>query len=283
MTVDQFLTQTRVLIVAGKGGVGKSTVSVAIAQLAKQRGVSVAHIKLDGKPLPAGLDASVTQFSLTPGEALREYLATHGLARVGQRLESTGILDLVASTAPGIDDLLVLGKIKQMEQSREHDLIVVDGPAAGQAIGLLRAAATMQSTVSSGPISQQAQEVRNMVNDPTRCQVILVTTPAYTPVIELLETREQLIDEVGVALGPIVVNGVDHAPLGNFNASGIVNADLVDAWQYRQSRRDAQREAIDLLRSRTDQQVILLPRYVSEAGVVSQMANDLSIALEVTQ
>lgn len=283
MTVDQFLTQTRVLIVAGKGGVGKSTVSVAIAQLAKQRGVSVAHIELDGKPLPAGLDASVTQFSLTPGEALREYLATHGLARVGQRLESTGILDLVASTAPGIDDLLVLGKIKQMEQSREHDLIVVDGPAAGQAIGLLRAAATMQSTVSSGPISQQAQEVRNMVNDPTRCQVILVTTPAYTPVIELLETREQLIDEVGVALGPIVVNGVDHAPLGNFNASGIVNADLVDAWQYRQSRRDAQREAIDLLRSRTDQQVILLPRYVSEAGVVSQMANDLSIALEVTQ
>jgi len=283
MTVDQFLTQTRVLIVAGKGGVGKSTVSVAIAQLAKQRAVSVAHIELDGKPLPAGLDASVTQFSLTPGEALREYLATHGLARVGQRLESTGILDLVASTAPGIDDLLVLGKIKQMEQSREHDLIVVDGPAAGQAIGLLRAAATMQSTVSSGPISQQAQEVRNMVNDPTRCQVILVTTPAHTPVIELLETRQQLFDEVGVALGPIIVNGVDHAPLGNFDASGNDNADLVAAWQYRQSRRNAQREAIELLRSRTDQQVILLPRYISDVGVVSQMANDLSVALEVTQ
>jgi len=283
MTVDQFLTQTRVLIVAGKGGVGKSTVSVAIAQLAKQRAVSVAHIELDGKPLPAGLDASVTQFSLTPGEALREYLATHGLARVGQRLESTGILDLVASTAPGIDDLLVLGKIKQMEQSREHDLIVVDGPAAGQAIGLLRAAATMQSTVSSGPISQQAQEVRNMVNDPTRCQVILVTTPAHTPVIELLETRQQLIDEVGVALGPIIVNGVDHAPLGNFDASRNDNADLVAAWQYRQSRRNAQREAIELLQSRTDQQVVLLPRYISDVGVVSQMANDLSVALEVTQ
>jgi len=283
MTVDQFLTQTRVLIVAGKGGVGKSTVSVAIAQLATQRAVSVAHIELDGKSLPTGLDASVTQFSLTPGEALREYLATHGLARVGQLLESTGILDLVASTAPGIDDLLVLGKIKQMEQSREHDLIVVDGPAAGQAIGLLRAAATMQSTVSSGPISQQAQEVRNMVGDPARCQVILVTTPAYTPVVELLETRQQLIDEVGVALGPIIVNGVDHAPLGNFDMSGDENADLIAAWKYRQSRRDAQREAIELLRSRTDQQVVLLPRYTSETSVVSHMANDLSVALEVTQ
>lgn len=283
MTVEQFLTQTRVFIVAGKGGVGKSTASVAVAQLAKEHGVSVAHIELDGKTLPPGLDASVTQFSLTPGEALREYLATHGLSRVGQRLESTGILDLVASTAPGIDDLLVLGKIKQMEQSREHDLIVVDGPAAGQAIGLLRAAATMQSTVSSGPISQQAQEVRNMVSDPTRCQVILVTTPAYTPVVELLETRQQLIDDVGVALGPIIVNGVDHAPLGNFDTSGSDSADLAMAWQYRQSRRDAQREAIELLRSRTDQQVVLLPRYTSNTAVVTQMSNDLSNALEVTQ
>jgi len=280
MTVDQFLTQTRVLIVAGKGGVGKSTVSVAMAHLAKEQGVSVAHIELDGKSLPPGLDASVTQFSLTPGDALREYLATHGLARVGQRLESTGILDLVASTAPGIDDLLVLGKIKQMEQSREHDLIVVDGPAAGQAIGLLRAAATMQSTVSSGPISQQAQEVRNMVSDPARCQVILVTTPAYTPVVELLETRQQLIDEVGVALGPIIVNGVDHAPIGTFESGGDEHSDLASAWRYRQSRRDAQRDAIELLRSRTDQQVVLLPRYTSETTVVTHMAIDLARSLE---
>lgn len=280
MTVNQFLTQTRVLIVAGKGGVGKSTVSVAIAHLAQEQGVSVAHIELDGKSLPPGLNASVTQFSLTPGDALREYLATHGLARVGQRLESTGILDLVASTAPGIDDLLVLGKIKQMEQSRDHDLIVVDGPAAGQAIGLLRAAATMQSTVSSGPISQQAQEVCNMVSDPARCQVILVTTPAYTPVVELLETRQQLIDEVGVALGPIIVNGVDHAPIGTFESGSEEHSDLASAWGYRQSRRNAQRDAIELLRSHTDQQVVLLPRYTSETTVVTHMAIDLARSLE---
>jgi anion-transporting ArsA/GET3 family ATPase len=280
MTVDQFLTQTRVLIVAGKGGVGKSTVAVSLAELAHSRGVSVAHIELDGKALPPGLDPAVTQFSLTPGEALREYLATHGLSRVGQRLENTGILDLVASTAPGIDDLLVLGKIKQMEQSQEHDLIVVDGPAAGQAIGLLRAAATMQSTVSSGPISQQAQEVRNMVSDPSRCQVILVTTPAHTPVVELLETRQQLIDDVGVALGPIIVNGVDSSPLGSFDTSTTEHTDLVDAWRYRQSRIHAQHQAIDLLRSQVDEHVLLLPRHVSTASVVSHMTRVMVSAVE---
>lgn len=283
MAVDQFLTQARVLIVAGKGGVGKSTVSVSAAQLAKQRGISVAHIELDGKSLPPGLDPAVTQFSLTPGEALREYLATHGLARVGQRLESTGILDLVASTAPGIDDLLVLGKIKQMEQSQEHDLIVVDGPAAGQAIGLLRAAATMQSTVSSGPISQQAQEVRNMVSDSSRCRVILVTTPAHTPVVELLETRQQLIDEVGVAFGPIIVNGVDQTPIGSFEVFENTQQDLIAAWEYRQARQKAQREAIELLRANTDQQIVLLPRYTSDTNIVTHMADDLLQAFEVVQ
>ena len=283
MAVDQFLTQARVLIVAGKGGVGKSTVSVSAAQLAMQRGISVAHIELDGKSLPLGLDPAVTQFSLTPGEALREYLATHGLARVGQRLESTGILDLVASTAPGIDDLLVLGKIKQMEQSQEHDLIVVDGPAAGQAIGLLRAAATMQSTVSSGPISQQAQEVRNMVSDPSRCRVILVTTPAHTPVVELLETRQQLIDEVGVAFGPIIVNGVDQTPIGSFDVSENTQQDLIAAWEYREARQKAQREAIELLRANTDQQIVLLPRYTSDTNIVTHMADDLLQAFEVVQ
>ncbi len=283
MAVDQFLTQARVLIVAGKGGVGKSTVSVSAAQLAMQRGISVAHIELDGKSLPLGLDPAVTQFSLTPGEALREYLATHGLARVGQRLESTGILDLVASTAPGIDDLLVLGKIKQMEQSQEHDLIVVDGPAAGQAIGLLRAAATMQSTVSSGPISQQAQEVRNMVSDPSRCRVILVTTPAHTPVVELLETRQQLIDEVGVAFGPIIVNGVDQTAIGSFDVSENTQQDLIAAWEYRQARQKAQREAIELLRANTDQQIVLLPLYTSDTNIVTHMADDLLQAFEVVQ
>jgi arsenite-transporting ATPase len=289
MTVDQFLTQSRVLIVAGKGGVGKSTTSVALAQLAHHHGVSVAHIELDGKSLPHGLDPAVTQFSLTPGDALREYLATHGLARVGQRLESTGILDLVASTAPGIDDLLVLGKIKQMEQSREHDLIVVDGPAAGQAIGLLRAAATMQSTVSSGPISQQAQEVRNMVSDPSRCRVILVTTPAHTPVVELLETRQQLIDEVGVALGPIIVNGVDRTPLGSpppltdIHNEDDAYTDLVTAWEYRQQRQKAQLEAIALLRSKTDQQIVLVPRYLSNTTIIENVVRDLSHELEATQ
>jgi anion-transporting ArsA/GET3 family ATPase len=264
--------------VAGKGGVGKSTVAGALAQLAHNNGVSVAHVELDGKSPPTGLSSDVTQFSLTPGDALREYLSTHGLSRVGQRLESTGILDLVASTAPGIDDLLVLGKIKQMEHSRTHDLIVVDGPAAGQAIGLLQAATTMQSTVSSGPISQQAQEVRNMVTDPTRCQVLLVTTPAFTPVSELIETREQLLNDVCVSLGPIIVNGMDTyslMPLPNDAPH-----DVQEAWKYRSQRQSSQNEAVAMLRNHVSEPVVVLPRYSSTSVAINEMVNDFVMGLE---
>ena len=281
MGIDRFFTDSRVLIVAGKGGVGKSAVAAAIATAAQTQGISVAHIELDGKSPPVGLASDVTQFSLTPGDALREYLATHGLARVGQRLESTGILDLVASTAPGIDDLLVLGKIKQMEQSKSHDLIVVDGPAAGQAIGLLRAAATMQSTVSSGPISQQAREVREMVMDPHRCRVVLVTTPAHTPVTELLETRQQLLDEVKVALGPIVVNGVDDAPLAALPANS--SEDLQRAWNYRAQRQRSHHSAIELLRAHTDEPIFVLPRYTSNTTLITDMAGDIIKSAGVSQ
>ena len=278
MNVNQFLTKSRVLIVAGKGGVGKSTVAAALAQLAHEQGISVAHVELDGKSPPTGLSPDVTQFSLTPGEALREYLASHGLARVGQRLESTGILDLVASTAPGIDDLLVLGKIKQMEQSGAHELIVVDGPAAGQAIGLLRAAATMQSTVSSGPISQQAQDVRNMVSDPARCQVILVTTPAFTPVTELLETRQQLLDDVQVTLGPIVINGMDTYSLSPLTDNA--PADVVAAWNYRAQRQQAHQTAAKILHEAALEPIITLPRYTSTATAVVDMTKNLATEVE---
>ena len=278
MNVTQFLTTSRVLIVAGKGGVGKSTVACALAQLAHEQGISVAHVELDGKSLPSGLSADVTQFSLTPGDALREYLATHGLARVGQRLESTGILDLVASTAPGIDDLLLLGKIKQMEQSGAHDLIVVDGPAAGQAIGLLRAAATMQSTVSSGPISQQAKDVRDMVTNSARCRVMLVATPAHTPVTELVETRQQLLDDVNVALGPIVVNGMDTYSLTPLPESA--PSDVKEAWEYRTQRQHAQQTAVAMLQAQVSESTLLLPKYSSTATTVTDMVEDLRNTIE---
>ncbi len=121
---------------------------------------------------------------------------------------SSGALDIVATAAPGIKDILLLGKVKQLERSGTADFIVLDAPAAGHAITFLQSARSLLDSVSVGPINAQARDVLELLEDHERCQVMLVTVPEETPVNEAVETAFSLEDKVGVGLGPIVVNGV---------------------------------------------------------------------------
>jgi anion-transporting ArsA/GET3 family ATPase len=217
----ELLTTTRLVIVAGKGGVGKTTVAAALACAARRGGLTSLISTVDGQsglasmfgrePLTyedVELSSGIRARTLTPDEALLEYLADHGLARVSRRLVSSGLVDLVATAVPGIKDILVLGKVKQLERARAADLILVDAPAAGHAITFLLAARALLDAVRVGPIDRQAREVLELLTDPARCQVILVTLPEETPVNELIDTAYHLEDRVGVSLGPIVVNGL---------------------------------------------------------------------------
>ena len=137
----QSLTAARVVVVAGKGGVGKTTVTAVIARAASDAGRRVLVVELDGKPALADLLPDVEVLAISAPDALDEYLRDHGFARIAKRLNRTGVIDVVGTAAPGIDDIVVLGKIKQLERSGEYDVIVVDGPAAGHAITFLTAAA----------------------------------------------------------------------------------------------------------------------------------------------
>ena len=215
---------------AGKGGVGKTTVSAALARMAATEGLDSLIIEVEGKSgLPALFDRPELSYAesilwpraaetaasgevrgrtLTPDDALLEYLDDHGMRRVSKRLVSTGALDVVATAAPGIKDILILGKVKQLEHNRAADLIILDAPAAGHAITFLLAARALLDTVKVGPINTQAQEVLELLTDAHRAQVVLVTLPEETPVNELVETAFHLEDRVGVSLGPVVVNGL---------------------------------------------------------------------------
>ncbi len=226
MSVAEFFAASNVLIVAGKGGVGKTTVGAAAGLAAARAGLDVLLIELEGRGtlaapfgLPALTEHPVELISsdtvagrlrgrrLTPDQALTEYLEDHGL-KVGGRLAKTNVVDLVATTAPGIRDLLTLGKIRQLEEAGAADLIIVDAPAAGHAITFLRSAEAMADTSPSGPIRHQADLASAMLGDAARARVLLVTLPEETPVTELIETAFAIEDEVGVHLGPAIVNSV---------------------------------------------------------------------------
>lgn len=243
-----FCTQARVMIVAGKGGVGKTTVAAALAGVASAAGLSTLVVEVEGAsglgalfghrgPLdyhPVELRAAsadrgeISARTLTPDDALEEYLEDHGLSRLARRLTSTGSLEIVATAVPGLKDLLVMGKIKQLERRvaagapGSPDLIVVDAPAAGHAVTFLQSAHGVLDAAAGGPLSTQATDVVELITDPARCQVLLVTLPEETPVGEVVETAYLLEDRAGVALAPVVVNGLlppRHLPT-NATAAG---------------------------------------------------------------
>ncbi len=218
----QLLAAARVVVVAGKGGVGKTTVTAVIARAAARTGERVLVVELDGKPALDELLPGVEVLHISAPDALDEYLREHGFARIAKRLSRTGVIDVVGTAAPGIDDIVVLGKVKQLERSGRYDLIVVDGPAAGHAITFLRAASGLADAVRGGPVRAQADDVLELLHDPERCHVVLVTLPETTPVNEVVETAFALEDDVGVQLGPVVVNALDEgiAPADGLGGRG---------------------------------------------------------------
>jgi anion-transporting ArsA/GET3 family ATPase len=267
-----FCSQAGLAIVAGKGGVGKTTVTAALARMAARLGLSVLIVEVEGKTgLAAAFGApeleyderelapGVTARSLTPDVALVEYLEDHGLRRISRRLVRSGVVDVVATAAPGIKDILILGKVKQLQRSGIADLILLDAPAAGHAVSFLTSARGLEDIVRSGPLRTQAEDVLEMLTDPARCQVLLVTLAEETPVNEVVETAFALEDGVGVDLGPVIVNnlhpvlaGLDADPRRAADDAGVPISDaetmtLAAAAAFRAHRQALQQEQLGRL------------------------------------
>jgi arsenite-transporting ATPase len=294
-------TLAGVVIVAGKGGVGKTTVTAAMARGAFDAGLSVLVIDVEETPawprlLPPNVESGhggprIDIVHLRAQDLLEEYLEARRMGRIAHRLRNSGVLEVVGTAAPGIEDLVVLGKIKQLERSGQWDLIVVDAPAAGHAITMLTSPAGIAAAVPSGPLRAQADEVLDFLGDPKRCMVMLVTLPESTPVNEAIETAFALEDRVGVKLGPIVVNRVDQcdqrlmeADLDQVSSEfgslceidqSPVWDDLVAAAEFRRSRAEEQAQQIERLAHGLPLAQIHLPQLPTAevgSGEIAEMA-----------
>jgi len=206
VALDALLEQANLLIVAGKGGVGKTVLASAITVAAHRRGRAVVLVDLEGRHHPS---TAPWHRTILPDDALAEWLGDHGMAAVARRLARTGAMEVIAGATPGIRELLVLAKIKQLVRDGGADqLLVLDAPASGHAVHLLGAPRALAATVASGPIRTQAEEVAALLEDHRRTRLVLVTLAAETPVTETIETAYAAEDRVGVRLGPVVVNAV---------------------------------------------------------------------------
>jgi anion-transporting ArsA/GET3 family ATPase len=288
------LTAANVVVVPGKGGVGKTTVTAVLARAASRAGRRVLVVELAGKPalerlLPPRDGEILSVVHLSAPDALEEYLNDHGFKRIAKRMNKTGVIDMVGTAAPGIDDVVVLGKIKQFERSDEWDLIVVDGPAAGHAVTFLTSATGLGRAVRGGPIKQQCDDVLELLADPERCMALLVTLPETTPVNETIETAFSLEDDVGIRLGPVVVNGVDAGVdlpdaktvdrvLAASDLDEQQRTRLSDAATFRRSRRSMEADALERLASRLPLDRVLVDA-LPVAGLDAEHIDRLAEAL----
>jgi anion-transporting ArsA/GET3 family ATPase len=293
-----------VLIVAGKGGVGKTTVAATLAQMAADANLRALVVEIEGK---SGLGAAFGQTdaldyeerelapnlrarTVTPVFALIEYLEDRGLRRVSKRLAKSGALEVVSSAVPGIKDILVLGKVKALARDDPADVIIVDAPAAGHAITFLASARGLLDAVRVGPIVEQAREVNDMLTDAAKCQVVLVTLPEETPVNEVVQTAFALEDRVGIKLAPLVVNGVYpelDLDLGAITREGVDGSDaesLRAAAEFRMHRQGLQAAQVARLRDALPLPQIVLPQLFTSAIGPSEV-RDLAAAMrhEVAQ
>lgn len=316
MDRERFCRQSNVVVVAGKGGVGKTTVTAALARMAADVGLDVLVVELDdagGLPVLFGWEDAfdyeeallyqapgsmgrVRGRVITPDDALVEYLEDHGLRRVAKRLVSTGVLEVVATAIPGIREVLVLGKVKQLERSGSFDLIVLDAPAAGHAVTFLTSALGLVDAARGGPLRSQAQEVVELLRDPARCQVMLVCLPEETPVNELIETAYRFEDLVEVALAPVVVNAcypvLTHLLVDPVAAAEAANVDppcpaeavrLAAAAKFRVTRQELQAVQVARLAAGLPLPQLLLPfEFTADLGPeeLGKLSGALGTAIE---
>jgi anion-transporting ArsA/GET3 family ATPase len=216
------LVDLRLVFVTGKGGVGKTTVASALALFASQRGKRVLVCEVDAKGDVAGFfESSPTGFKekeILPGlfamtmdteASLREYLKLQlRIPVVGRIGPLAKAFDFVATAAPGVREILTVGKLCYEVREQSYDLVVVDAPASGHIVGQLAAPQAINDLVKVGLIRSQTDWMLEILSDPTRTGLVAVCTPEEMPVNETIELAARVREETTVRLATVVVNRV---------------------------------------------------------------------------
>ncbi|MGO8873908.1 MAG: ArsA family ATPase [Acidimicrobiales bacterium] len=216
------LLDLKLVFVTGKGGVGKTTVASALALFAAQRGERVLICEVDAKGDVAGFyEAPATGFDeieVLPGlfamtmdteASLREYLKLHlRIPVVGRIGPLAKAFDFVATAAPGVREILTVGKLCYEVRERNYDLVVVDAPASGHIVGQLAAPQAINNLVKVGLIRSQTDWMLEILSDPRTTGLVAVCTPEEMPVTETIELAVRIREETTVQLSSVVVNRV---------------------------------------------------------------------------
>jgi anion-transporting ArsA/GET3 family ATPase len=283
------LLDKRLVIVTGKGGVGKSTVALALGLASAERGrktivcevsaqerLSRAFHRADVGFHEVEMAKNLWAISIDPDESMREYVLLQlKVKAMRDLLFRSRIFNYLAAATPGLRELVTIGKIwelalddRKVKKGRRYDTVIVDAPATGHGVGFLQTPRTFANVARVGPIASQAETLDRFITDQRRTGVAIVALPEEMPVNETATLEHDLVEEVGVSVDRIYLNGLyperfsaqDEAAIeAAFDqAEGTARGALRAALSQRR-RSVAQREQLARLEERCEAPVTSLP------------------------
>jgi len=272
---------SQLIIVTGKGGVGKSALASAIAlRSARSRPTVLVtletqgrthpflDVRLDYQPVSAAPGLSVCQVAALP--AIREY--------VRRKVPFSGIYDAFlrsrmfrdfAEAAPGFEELMCLGKVYDLATSRDFEQVVFDAPSTGHFKTLMEVPAATLDAVRVGPLNHNARHIEDLLLDPERCSVVLAGLPEEMAVREVLELRT-FCAEHRIGVGGVLINQwvaerflpEEVARLKNFTGGSQALAGALGAAIAEAELAVSQRSALDLLGASVRH--LKIPRFIDQ-------------------
>ena len=216
------LLDRQLIFVTGKGGVGKTSVAAALSYLGARAGKRTLVCEMDAKgALAAAFDVAALEFTpraveeqldamaMDTEHALREYLKLFvRVPLVGRLGPLARTFDFVADAAPGVKEILGVGKLAYEVREARYDLVVVDAEASGHVVAQVAAPRVIGELIQVGMVREQTRWMLDIIEDPVRTGLVVVTTPEEMPVVETIELLDRLAAETRVSPAAIVANRV---------------------------------------------------------------------------
>jgi anion-transporting ArsA/GET3 family ATPase len=283
------LLDKRVVFVTGKGGVGKTTVAVALGLRAAAEGKRTIVCEVSAQENASRIfehteigfhEVEVAEnlwsISIDPDESMREYVLLQLKVRaMRDMLFRSRIFNYLAAATPGLKELVTIGKIWELAQldrkvksGRKYDLVIVDAPATGHGIGFLQTPRTFAAIARVGPIHSQAQQLDRLITDQEHTGVAIVALPEEMPVNESAALEHDLREDVGVAVDRVYMNGLYPERFSNQEAERLTELSAGEDGAVRVAARAAlsehnrarsQRAQLARLRRRVEAPVKTLP------------------------
>jgi anion-transporting ArsA/GET3 family ATPase len=302
------LLEKRLVFVTGKGGVGKTTVAIALGMRAAAAGRRTIVCEVSAQENASRIfrraqvgfhevemEKDLWAISIDPDESMREYVLLQLKVRaMRDLLFRSRIFAYLAAATPGLKELVTIGKIWELAQldrkvkgAGKYDLVIVDAPATGHGIGFLQTPRTYANIARVGPIHGQAQQLDAFITDHSLTGVAIVCLPEEMPVNESALLERELRDEVGVAIERVYMNALYPerfsaeeaerlSALTEESNGGLRAAARAALSEHRRAR--SQRAQLARLRRRVSTQVRTLP-FIFEPELGVEGARRLSARL----